>query len=191
MKCLKLKYSKLIIITFSVLLFTSIISESVAKANYFSGGRKNNADYFAYYDSSVSSFGYSSNYDTARSYWNASSVVNITRTFSLLYTPDIYYVDNTATSGLLGQVIPYDSSENVVGASSYWDHTHVFIYDNQMEAQSPYTTAYINYNASHEVGHTIKMAHTSPPISSVMIQGWYSSPSSLSVYDSGEADLKW
>lgn len=191
MKSLKMRYLKFIIISFSVLLFSSIIFDGVANAEILAGGRKNNAKPYAYYHSSVSNYGYTSNYDAGRAYWNSNSRVNIARTTSTLNRPDFYYIGNTSVSGLLGQIIPYNSSGILVGASDYWDYTTVYMYDNQMRAQTYYTTSRINYNAAHEIGHTIKMAHVPIPYNSVMVQGWYNIPSSLTSYDSGEVNRKW
>jgi predicted Zn-dependent protease len=191
MKSLKLKHLTLIIITLSVLLCTSMIAEGVIKAAYFSGGRKNNAAPSVFYHSSVSSFGYTSNYNAGIAYWNANSKVNITKTFTSVHGADVYYIGTTATSGLLGRIVPYDSSGNVASTNSYWDYTNVTMYDNQMRAQSNYTSSRINYNAAHEIGHTIKMAHVPIPTNSVMVQGWYNIPASLTSFDSGEINSKW
>lgn len=187
----KKKRFKVWMALFTAVFFTTICFESVAQADYFAGGRKNNAAPYAYYHSSVSTYGYVGNYDVARSYWNANSKVNIKKTTSTSARPDIYYVGNTSVSGLLGQIIPYTSTGTQAAVGGYWDYTTVFIYDNQMRAQSTFTSSRVNYNAAHEVGHTLKMAHVTPPYNSVMVQGWYNIPSTLTSYDSGEINKKW
>ncbi|MEY9971980.1 hypothetical protein ABH966_002354 [Lysinibacillus sp. RC46] len=152
---------------------------------------KNNAMPNAFYHSSVAAYGYAANYDKARSYWNGSSKVNITKTTSSAGRPDIYSVGTTSVSGLLGQAGGYNSSGSAVSLDSNWDYATSIIYDNQMRAQSNYTASRINFNAAHEVGHTIKMAHVGIPHDSVMVQGWWEIPSGLTSYDSGEINKKW
>lgn len=174
----------------SLLMLESIIFTSVVDAAIFAGSRKNYAKLTVYYHSSVSAYGYTSNYDRGRAYWNAHSKVNITRASININRPDIYYIGNTSVKGLLDRVIPYNSSGIKVSASEYWDYTTVYMYDNQMRAQSNYSSSRINYNAAHEIGHTIKKAHVPIPYNSVMVQGWYTIPSSITSFDSSEVNRK-
>lgn len=190
MSFLKNNRFKLILMSLSILLFSSVIG-SVVNAEYFSGGRKNNASPLAYYASSVSSYGYTSHYDAGRAYWNSHSQVNIAKTTSTTGRPDIYYIGNSSVSGLLGQIVPYTSTGSQASVSSYWDYTTVFMYDNQMRASSKYSASTVKYNAAHEIGHTIKMAHVPIPHNSVMVQGFYNIPSYLTSFDSGEVTAKW
>lgn len=191
MKSTRLKFLRLIIISFSVLLFTSIIIESTANAAIWAGDRKNRAKPYAYYHSSVDLYGYKLNYDRGRAYWNANSRVNITKTTSIANRPDIYYIGNSAVSGLLGQIIPLNSLGNTVSVTSNWDYVTVFMYSNQMIAHPNYSVSRVNYNAAHEIGHAIKMAHVPIQNNSVMVQGFYPIPSSLTSFDSGEVNRKW
>jgi len=188
MKKIKFGLSQFLIVSLSAVIFFG----GVVQADTFNGGRKNNAKPSAFYDTSVSTYGYTSHYDAGRAYWNENSNVNITRTFSVLNRPDIYYIDNTAVSGLYGRIYPYNSSGVLVSPDSYWDYTTVFMYDNQMRATgSNFTSSRVKYNAAHEVGHTIKMAHVPIPYNSVMVQGWWNIPASITSYDSGEVNSKW
>lgn len=186
----KSKSLKIIIVFLTILMFWSIIGE-VVNAAYFGGGRKNNASPYAFYHSSVSSYGYTSHYDAGRAYWNSHPRVNIKKTTSTSGRPDIYYIGNSSVSGLLGQIIPYTSYGSQAGVHSYWDYTTVFMYDNQMKSQSSYSSSRVRYNAAHEIGHTIKMAHVPIPHNSVMVQGFYNIPSSITSFDYGEVSAKW
>lgn len=169
-----------------------MIFEASVGATAFGGGRKNNGWPKAYYHSSVAANGYTSNYDAGRAYWNQSYIVTIGKTTSTANRPDIYYIGNTSIPGVIGQFTPYNSLGNPVTVNSYWDYTTVFMYDNQMRALSNYTTLRINYNAAHEIGHTVKMAHPSSVLYlSVMAQGWNDLPYSIRPYDLDEVNKKW
>lgn len=181
---------KLGIALLSMLLISAIIFEAADAATY-AGGRKGNAKPNVFYSASVSNFGYTSNFDAGRAYWNTNSKVNITKTTSLDNRPDIYYVGNTSNVNVLGVAAGYSSTSTLVALTSYWDFATATIYDNSMRAQSNYTTSRINYNAAHEIGHTIKMAHVGIPTNSVMVQGWYNIPTSITSFDSGEVNTKW
>ena len=91
----------------------------------------------------------------------------------------------------MGRISPKTSSGTEAGVDSFWSYVVVTMYDNQMRAQSNYSTSYINMNAAHEIGHSIKMAHAASAYYSVMPQGWRAIPSSLTSYDSGEVGKKW
>ncbi|MFC9706635.1 hypothetical protein ACFTRD_00585 [Paenibacillus sp. NPDC056933] len=187
-----MKNKYLYLMTFSFL--AVFLCGSFASADYFSGTRKNGSKPMAYYHSSVADYNYTSHYDAGRTYWNGNSRVNIARTLtnSTVTRPDIYYIGNTATANFYGQIVPYNSSGSTVGPDDYWDYTAVFMYDNTMRATgSGYTSANIRYNAAHEIGHTIKMAHVPIPYNSVMVQGWRAVPGSITTYDSGEVNSKW
>lgn len=190
MKILKSNRVAVIMLSLTILLISSFAG-SPASADYLGGGRKDNASPRAYYHSSVTSYGYVSHYDAGRAYWNSHLQVNITKTPYTTSRPDIYYIGNSSVSGLLGQIIPYNSAGSQVGATSYWDYTTVFMYDNQMRAQSTFNSKYTHYNAAHEIGHTIKMAHVSSPYNSVMVSGWRAIPGYLTTYDSGQVSAKW
>lgn len=171
-----------------LLLFTFTTS---ASANYFGGSRTKNAKPVVYYDSSVSKYGYTSNFDAGRAYWNSHSAVNITKSTSYKKGMDQYLVANTSVAGLLGEIIPVNSSGIEVSTSASWSYVLVKIYANQMKNLSNYDSSHISMNAAHEIGHSIKMAHASKAYNSVMPQGWRKLPSSLTSYDKGEVTKKW
>lgn len=185
----KKKYFYAITFVFvAVFLFGSLVS-----ADYLSGGRKNNAKPLAFYHSSVADAGYTSHYDAGRAYWNGNSKVNIVRTMfnSVTDRPDIYYIGNTSIPNLAGQTVGYTSSGAQTSPDNYWDYTTVYMYDNVMRVTDPYTSEHVKFNAAHEIGHTIKMAHTSLGFNSVMPQGWRVIPSSITPYDSEQVNSKW
>lgn len=185
------KLNMLKIVSFLITLFTliSIFPTITAEASH-AGGRSGNSKPAAYYSSSVSSYGYTANFDRGRSYWNSHSKVNITRSFSSSPTTDRYYVGNSSVRGLLGVMTPY-GYQGTVPLNSYWQYTTVYIYENQMRNQSNYSGSRVSYNAAHEIGHTIKLTHEPIPVNSVMVQGFYNIPTSQTNVDRGKVDGKW
>lgn len=191
MKTVVTKYNKLLIALIAVLtLGTSFLSTS-ASADYYSGGRTDNAKPYAWYDASVANYGYTSHYDAGRAYWNSHSNVDIKRALTYSSSYDRYYIGNTSTSGLLGRTIPKTSTGEDASLGAFWGYVVVTMYDNQMKAESNYSSSYIQMNAAHEIGHSIKMAHAASSYNSVMPIGWRPIPSSLTSYDSGEVGTKW
>lgn len=191
MKGFKTSNFRLIFCLFSFSIIIVFFFNAVISADVFSGGRYRDSKPYVYYHSSVSDYGYTSNYNRGRSYWNTHKNVNIQMTPSVAYVKDTYSIGNTSVSGLLGQIIPYDSNGNVVSPTAYWRYVSVFMYHNQMVLQSNNSTSRVNYNAAHEIGHTIKMAHVPTPYNSVMPQGFIPIPSSLTPYDSSQINIKW
>ncbi len=185
----KLLASKKKLFSMVGILSIAVISiSSTSFATSFTGGRSS-ANFNAYYDSSVSTNGYTSAYDTARSDWSAASgSVNIGKTTSTSGTPDKYYVGSTATSGLLGVTTPYNTSGGVAGVSDRWAFATVAIYHNQMEAFGM-NSAQKTSNATHEIDHTLSQAHPSTSSSSVMKQGIQSI--GVQAYDKQSLIAKW
>lgn len=194
---MKTKKQKLI---FSSILFLTalIIMVQTTFATTFSGGRPS-AKFNAYYDSSVATYGYTSNYDSARSNWNAlSNSVNIGKQNNTTDYPDKYYIGTTVNepdSCLLGQQIPYRKNilGVIVGASNSqtWVYSTVAMYHNSMTDCLGYnmSNAQITSNATHELGHTLALDHPTTTSSSVMKQGVQSiGPQS---YDFFDIAAKW
>lgn len=178
-----------------VLVALMLIVQS-AMATTFSGGQPD-GKFNAFYDSSVSSYGYTPHYDAARAKWNATATsVNIGKTTSTSSYPDKYYV-GTATnppgSCLLGQIAPYKlSGGSVVSASSSdtWMYSTVAIYHNSMTECVSMSYDEVVSNATHEVGHSLALAHTTGTTSaSVMYQGIQSI--GPTTYDKNEIIGKW
>lgn len=186
----RIKKLKVITNVIVVTLIGFFIIGGVAEAATFGGGRVNNAKPLAFYHSSVSSYGYTANYDAGRAYWNAHSKVDIRKSTGSSGA-DRYYIGNTSVTGLLGVMTPYTLTGTVASVNSNWAYTTVYMYDNTMRSTGSNTNARRNYNAAHEIGHSIKMAHVPLPTNSVMVQGWRDIPSGLTSFDRGEIDKKW
>ncbi|MFM9282163.1 hypothetical protein [Paenibacillus jiagnxiensis] len=189
MKISKKKVISLVsVASLSVLTFASI-----SYATIWAGGRSSGANFSAYYDSSVASYGYTNHYDSARADWNsASSSVNITKTTSTSGNPDKYYVGVSSVAGLLGQISRYTSSGQVVTSlSDDWAYATVSIYHNNMDAygEDGMSQSERISNATHEVGHTLSMAHPVTSRSSVMKQGVQSI--GVQSYDKESLIEKW
>ncbi|GBF74412.1 hypothetical protein PA598K_02755 [Paenibacillus sp. 598K] len=188
MKRLKAKYFSML--AFSVL--SLVLFGSVASADYFGGTRKDGSRPSAFYHSTVAQYGYTGAYDAGRAYWNAKSQVNITRAVisNPIDRPDTYYIGNTSVPDFWGQIAPINSSGVIAQPNEHWVYVDVIMYDNTMRA-SGHQQANVRYNAAHEIGHTIKMAHVNIPTNSIMVQGWWPIPASITTYDSNQVDLKW
>lgn len=185
----QLSFSKKKIISiFSILSIVIIFASSTSFATIFSGGRTS-ANFNAYYDSSVASFGYTNAYDAARADWNAASnSVNVGKTTSTSGNPDKYYVGNTSVTGLLGVQAGYNSSGQILGTNETWTYSTVSIYHNQMEDYRMSFSEKIS-NATHEVGHTLSQAHPVTSQNSVMKQGIQSI--GVQDWDKGSLIAKW
>lgn len=170
------KKRKFIFLIVSLLLVSLSLSFApYAHADIHNGTR---SFYGVKYDSSAQTktfrhnektYNYRDIYDTARFRWNNRSGINLTKNSHSW--SDVYYVGTTSDSGLLGRVYPLNGSLDFVSMDSYWLFVKVYIYDNTMNnfKMSPNQRS---SNATHEVGHTVKMKHpTSYTGSSVMRQG--------------------
>lgn len=143
---------------------------SLVRADYHPQGGRSTGKFNAYYDASVTTYGYTGIYDTARTSWNGiSSTVSIGKTTSASGLPDKYYVGTSATVGLLGQAAYYDANNNPVCPNCLRAYTLVSSYANNLEGSS--YSAKVS-NATHEIGHSLALAHTTVTgINSVMYQG--------------------
>jgi len=172
-------------------LVTVFLFASISFADFFSGGRSS-AVFYAYYDSSVTSYGYTSHYDAARANWNGiSQEVAINKTSSPSGTPDKYYVGTTTTPGLLGRTIPYKASGGTyvpASTSEQWAYCTVSIYHNTMSDNNMNHSQIVS-NATHELGHTLSLAHPTSFQISVMNQGIQSI--GPTTYDKNQLKAKW
>ncbi|MCE5172731.1 hypothetical protein LQV63_26020 [Paenibacillus profundus] len=181
-----------LIASVAALPIAAMVLSSVVSAAYFSGGRAAGS-FSAYYHSSVSSNGYDNHYETARTNWNGiSSKVKVSKTTTTSGDPDRYYVGTTGTSTLLGQIVPYKLSGGTYVEASpndKWAYSTATIYDNTMKSYKM-THSQIVSNATHEIGHTVSLAH-SPSSSgpSVMKQGIQDI--GPQTYDKNELKAKW
>ncbi|WP_084065327.1 hypothetical protein [Paenibacillus stellifer] len=182
-----LAFRKIIVITCSLFLLF-LIFDQTSSALWYSGGRSS-AFFNAYYDSSVSSYGYTSAFDTARTRWNeVSSSVEVGKTTSSSGLPDKYFVGVTSNPAVIGTHVPYNAYGQVVDNNSLWAFSTVAIYDNTMKLNQM-TSTQISSNATHEVGHSLSQDHTTTSASSVMKQGIQSV--GVTTYDAMSLISKW
>lgn len=171
-------------------LFSSLLFSSSASANYWSGSTSTGGHAKVNYASSVSSYGYTSIYDTAISRWNGISSKVSVKKASASYTTDTYYVGTTSVADRTGYMQPMGARGSVCYDCT-WTYTRVYLYDNNMD-KFDYSTTNRTATAVHEVGHSLKLAHTpsSSSSSSIMKQGRKSFTYPTS-YDKGQLKNKW
>ncbi|WP_208585747.1 zinc metalloprotease [Gracilibacillus suaedae] len=184
-----LKKAKLAILL--VCLFLLLVFPLSASATVWGGG-KNGSGYTDYWVSpSVSEYGYSSVFSAAVTRWEGvSSEVVFDKVNTAISTADRYYV-GTAAGDVTGRIYPYDSSGNVVGTWQYWTRVHAWLYHNNMyQANFSYTNKVAT--ATHEIGHTLKLAHpqSNLDLNNIMEQG-KKNYSTLSWYDKSSLRSKW
>jgi hypothetical protein len=189
--------SPLIICT--IILFMLHVSDS--NADTFIGDRYGSGTHSAWYHSSVSDYGYSNHFDQALTYWNNnSSNVYVTRNYGTYENyQDRYYVGTTEVKDLIGLTAFYQyrfPSYTNVSSDDYWDFCDAIIYENTMRSSSNYSTEAVIMNIAHEIGHTLKLAHTpmyygAPYHDSVMNNGFYPIYPSMTDYDYQELTSKW
>jgi|GEM_PF-1122381 len=159
---MKLARSKWLTIAIIVSGLLSISDGSYA--NYWNGSRAAGANTNVYYDSSFASYGYTPHMDQARANWN--SVGNSKVSFAHPLTTTGYgnldkaYIgyhsfDTTTFAGTWH----YSSSGSVIDNwSSNFDHASMIFYDNIFAANS-FTYNQVVKTMTHELGHTIGLAH--------------------------------
>ncbi|MDQ1147752.1 hypothetical protein QE429_004579 [Bacillus sp. SORGH_AS 510] len=184
------KIIKLLFVTVLMSFATSFASS--AKADYHAGTRP---FYGVKYDSSVTGTNFTYNgvtyryrdmYDKARAEWEYYGI-SLGRTEHSF--ADIYYVGSTSDPSLLGRVFPVNGYGDNVSMDSNWTYVRVYIYHNVMTSFKMSDKERFS-NATHEVGHTVKMKHpVSYTGSSVMKQGIQSI--GTTAWDINELGKKW
>ncbi|MGY3714991.1 hypothetical protein ACWE42_05665 [Sutcliffiella cohnii] len=165
-----------------------------ANADYHSGTRTFNG---VRYDSSVinttfisngTTYNYRGVYDDARMQWHGkANRVSLTK-YDHAWN-DVYYVGTTSEPNLIGRVFPIDGYLNNVGMDANWTFVKVYIYNNTMNNKKMDRAQRFS-NATHEIGHTVKMKHPSDKtVTSVMHQGIQSR--GASTWDIQELNKKW
>ncbi|TKI57572.1 hypothetical protein E8L90_20090 [Brevibacillus antibioticus] len=165
-----------------------IVPIQSALADYWGGGKTWAGVTVYEFDSSVYnySYDYGKVYNQAIRNWEgiSSKVSFVSRTHE---NSDKYYVGETSIQGLLGRMDPYNGSR-MASINSSWSSTKVHIFHNNMDAFNMSEAERIS-NATHEIGHSLKLAHPVGNVTSVMKQGIQSrGPSS---YDQTELKNKW
>ncbi|NQX47116.1 hypothetical protein HQN87_17435 [Paenibacillus tritici] len=143
------------------LLFSSIVSADTHKPR----GGNDHGHIQAWYDSSVSSYGYTGHFDHAVSTWNGRNAnVSISKTLNNSGQVDRYYVGTTAELGLFGRTNWYnDLGINVDPDWFSYSRSVVSIYHNQLKDYQNginFTSTRIRHTTAHEVGHSLGLAHT-------------------------------
>lgn len=157
---------------------------------------RTDAVFDAYYDASVASYGYTDHYDQAREWWSyVSSKVYIGKTTSTSNYPDKYYAGVTEDPDLLGLTINYKKGflGRIVtaGFNDDWLYSTVAIYDNNIQSVG-LDRDQIMTLTSHELGHTVKLAHTTDSgVVSVMFAYFFDCYPTPTGYDEGELRTKW
>lgn len=192
--------------SFTTFLAIFFIFSSIASANYFNNTRKGNGFHYAWYDPSVAQYGYTTHFNDGRNYWNQSPEIGIGLSNTYKKWDDKYIIANSSVAGLYGQIYVakyvIDSSGTYATygqdewKDDYWDFCNVIMYDNTMKFTENWTRSYVSYNAVHEIGHSIMMAHESLSNDSVMRQGWRVIPGGsgnikITDYDKTDVYNKW
>ncbi|OME89932.1 hypothetical protein BK124_30005 [Paenibacillus amylolyticus] len=179
----------------SVVLFSSFVSADVFPKKRLEG------KYSAWYDSSVSSYGYTGSVDAGRQSWNGiSSKVNIGKTtVKTGNSTDEVYVGTTTDAETLGQAMPYMISwpANIIAPPNLfnWDYSVISLYHNTISAGKMNTNDLRKSIVSHEFGHALGLAHTTGSNASKSIMKPKSNSQETifepQTYDKAELKSKW
>jgi len=118
MKFKKVNYLKgvAVLILFSILFL--LFFNSISEAAILDANRHKQSRPTVWYSPSVSNYGYTSNYDSGRAYWNSHLLVSITKS-STSENSDRYYIGDSSTAGLLEGMIGYSTTGNLTSSNSY------------------------------------------------------------------------
>lgn len=177
----------------SKIFFLSLIAlvafSTSASADYWENTTATGGHAKVTYSSSVSSYGYTSIYDNAIKKWNGISSKVSVKKASPSYTTDVYYVGNTSVADRTGLMQPMGARGNAC-LDCRWTYTKLYLYDNNMRALN-YSTTNRTATAIHEVGHSLKLAHTPAEApSSIMKQG-RKTLTDPTTYDKAQLKAKW
>ncbi|MFD0698545.1 hypothetical protein ACFQZT_31205 [Paenibacillus sp. GCM10027628] len=171
--------SKIFKVIGSLILCSALVPIS-ASATTWTGGRTSGI-FTAYYDSSVSQYGYTSIFDEGKNNWGGiSSKVAITYTSSNTSTSDEYYAGYSSIVGRLGYTQPYKTDSlglhQMASTSETWTYCVVSLYDNNIKASkngsnpdgSLTRAQIVSSVTTHEIGHSLSLAHSPTGTASVM-----------------------
>lgn len=184
----------------------TLFVQDYSYADLWLGWRNDNATVSVFFTQSVTnSSTYTSIFNSAIANWNnISSKVSLTKVTSSASVGTFVYVSTTATPWLLWMMFAYktNSAGQVIQDSTAidlkWPRTDVYIYSNTMDSASMTTSQKIA-NATHELGHTLKLAH--PGLWTMRcsaIPSWQTSIMSQGIqstwpqtYDKNDIKYKW
>lgn len=182
---------KVIIITGLMLSFITV----PAYADTWGGTTSLNSSKYIelYYDSSVSSNGFTAMFGSALEEWTgiSSQMKGIWHVSSHTTNSTTAFVTTTSQSGVLGMTLPYKKVLGIgvlTGNHSDWDYTEISIYYNQMNLESMTTPQKVK-TIAHEMGHVQKLGHPSTTQVSIMNQGI--ATTTVQSYDRQEIKNKW
>lgn len=215
---MKRRVIRIVITLLCVLIIgTSVSAETFSGIRYFEGVEytpqgDNYTLYFNYSDSSVSAQGYSFVCSSAAQYWNH-NLSKITTVSGSQYANSArdYII---CITGYDPAILAYTKKLNYLGytiddPNDDWYRTKIEIYYNYMNTKisnlgmtSDEAEAFKRYIVAHEMGHSLKLAHSSMAVCyTVMRNGWYDYPlyymytseSSYSIrqYDNSDLNAKW
>ncbi|WP_054404081.1 matrixin family metalloprotease [Paenibacillus solani] len=190
-----------VIISSLIALSTIIVAIPVVNATVFSY-KRSTGTYSAYYDYSVEQKSYTTQYDWARSKWSGiSSKVSINKTTEPSTATDMYFVGENPVAHFYGQTAFYTKNGSPADPNvKNWDYSVVFVYHNNMVADGMNNDTNKKSITTHEVGHSLGLAHTNVANSTLRSQSVMTSGSdpfvnfnvtSPSDYDKGELKYKW
>lgn len=194
-----MKHTKKIATALTVL-SSILVFSSFATADTFSKKRLVGT-YSAWYDSSVSSYGYTGSVDAARQHWGGiSSKVSISKTTtSDGNSTDEVYVGTSSTADLLGRAIPFIISwpANIICNPNVfnWDYSVISFYHNNFVLAGINNANIRQHVAIHEFGHALGLAHTTGTNSSNSIMKAATNVNETiftpTTYDKGQLTGKW
>jgi hypothetical protein len=150
----------------------------VALADIF-GGDKAHPVTYAWYDDSVSAYGYTPHYDAGREYWNG--ITDYAHVYSnkgdYVDGHDKYYIGHSNPDpDVVGQMTPFYITWYGEHLEAWdnddWDYCVVTMYHENMEYILSYSAGTVKYNAAHEIGHSLKLAHPTHDANTVLEQGF-------------------
>lgn len=190
---MKMKKSYIAVIVLSFLAVSTF--SQTANADHYPGG-PTTGQRVAYYSDSITNYGYNSLFNRGRASWgNISTKVQILYTPTASTTSDRYYVGTTATPGLLGLMTPFKNVNGQVREatiSETWTYAAVSAYHNQIRDFGLSDDQIVAMVASHEIGHSLGLAHSPTQVYTVMRGQPNVLYSNLPTdYDKSELRRKW
>jgi hypothetical protein len=147
----------------------------------------------AFYDSTVSTYGYTGSYDNARTKWSniSSRVGSISKVAAKDATADIYKVFADANNTNLGETRGYVNGVLDNSGVGNWSYASIAINNEQVKnGGNGYTAAeLIRFTALHELGHSLKLNDSTTTTNSVM--GFKIAYETLQPFDISELRRKW